>query len=462
MRKLERKYSRELAVIGVHSPKFIAERDPESVRQAILRLNVGHPVANDREFAVWRSYAVRAWPTLMFIDPRGRVIGKHEGEFVLEEFDRVIGEMIQEFDAKGWLDRRPLDLVHSAPAADSPLRFPGKPLVDEAGGRLIVSDTGHNRIVVAGLDGTVQRVIGSGAAGFEDGPADAARFYQPQGLALAGLRSQGREMLFVADTENHAIRAVDLADGAVTTVAGTGAPLMGPRVGGPALKTPISSPWDLTIAGGTLYVAMAGTHQLWAMPAAMADGGAEIHPHTGNGREALVDGPLARASMNQPSGLATDGERLYVADSEASAIRVVDPDPGGEIRTIVGEGLFEFGDRDGTGPRNVRLQHPLGVAWYGGILYVADTYNHKIKRLDPRTGECRTWLGSGEAGHEDGAGAAAQFSEPSGLSPLAGGGAASGRLYVADTNNHAVRVADLSTGVVGTLELRGLEPPGHQ
>ncbi len=164
MRKLERKFSRELAVIGVHSPKFTAEHDPESVRQAILRLNVGHPVANDREFAVWRSYAVRAWPTLMFIDPRGKVIGKHEGEFVLEEFDRVIAEMIQEFDAKGWLDRRPLDLVHSAPSTDTPLRFPGKLLVDEAGGRLIVSDTGHNRIVVAGLDGTVQRVIGSGVA----------------------------------------------------------------------------------------------------------------------------------------------------------------------------------------------------------------------------------------------------------------------------------------------------------
>jgi len=444
LRKLERKYSRELAVIGVHSPKFTAEQDPESVRQAILRLNVGHPVVNDRDFRVWQSYAVRAWPTLMFIDPQGKVIGKHEGEFVLEEFDRVIGEMVEEFDAKGWIDRRPLDLVHGRPSEETPLRFPGKLLADEADGRLVIGDTGHNRVIVAGMDGAVLRVIGGGTAGFEDGPAEAACFYQPQGLALDG------ETLYVADTENHAIRAVDLARSVVTTVAGTGEQLLGPRVGGTARLTPLSSPWDLAIVSGTLYVAMAGTHQVWAMSL----GGAEIQPHTGNGREALVDGPLTQASMNQPSGLTSDAERLYVADSEASAIRVIEPGPAGEIRTIVGEGLFEFGDQDGIGPRHVRLQHPLGVTWHARALYVADTYNHKIKRLDPRTGECRTLLGRGDAGFQDGPAEVALFSEPGGL------GAARSRLYIADTNNHAVRVADLRTGDVATLELRGLEPPG--
>ncbi len=441
MRKLEHKYSRELAVIGVHSPKFIAERDSASVRQAILRLNVGHPVANDRDFRVWRSYAVRAWPTLMFVDPQGKVIGKHEGEFMLEEFDRLIETMLREFDASGWLDRRPLDLVRDGPPAETPLRFPGKLIVDEAGGRLIISDTGHNRIIVAGTDGVVRRIIGSGAAGLSDGPAGGARFYQPQGLAVEGDR------LCVADTENHAIRSIDLPRGDVTTIAGTGEPLMGPRTGGPARQTALSSPWDLVIVNGTVYIAMAGTHQIWAMP----PGGGEIHPHTGNGREALIDGPLREASMNQPSGLTTDGERLYVADSEASAIRVIDPGPQGEIRTIIGEGLFEFGDQDGIGPRNVRLQHPLGVAWDQGVVYVADTYNHKIKRLDPRTGECRSVLGSGEAGHADGAAGEARFSEPGGLA------AAGGRLFVADTNNHAIRVADLGTSSVATLELRGLE-----
>lgn len=446
LRRLERKYSRELVVVGVHSPKFTAERDTGSLRQAILRLGVGHPVANDRDFRVWRAYAVRAWPTLVLVDPRGRVIGRHEGEFVFEEFDRLTGEMVREFDAQGWLDRRPLVWAAERPGSGAPLLFPGKLLADGAGGRLFLSDTGHNRIVVASLEGEVRQVLGSGEAGLADGPADAARFYQPQGLALDG------EILYAADTENHALRAVDLARGAVRTVAGTGEPLVGPRAGGPAREARLSSPWDLAVLGGTLYVAMAGTHQLWAMRL----GGDEIHPHAGNGREALVDGPLAEASMNQPSGLATDGARLYVADSEASAIRVVEPGPGGGIRTIVGEGLFEFGDADGVGPRAVRLQHPLGVAWHEGVLYVADTYNHKIKRLDPRTGECRTFVGRGEPGYRDGPGGAALLSEPGGLS------AARGRLYVADTNNHAVRVVDLHSGEVATLALRGLAPPASR
>jgi DNA-binding beta-propeller fold protein YncE len=440
VRKLERKYSRELAVVGVHSPKFIAEQDTESVRQAILRLNVGHPVVNDRDFRVWQAYAVRAWPTLMFVDPAGKVIGRHEGEFSLEPFDRLIAEMIAEFDARGLVDRRPLDVTSERAAANTPLRFPGKVLADAASGRLFVSDTGHDRVLVATLDGRVQRVIGSGLAGLGDGDAGEAAFYQPQGLALDG------DTLYVADTENHALRAVDLATGRVRTIAGTGLPLMGERAGGPARETPLSSPWDLALLDGTLYVAMAGTHQVWAMRPERGP----IAPHTGNGREALVDGPHEAASMNQPSGLATDGRRLYVADSEASAIRVIDPGPGGDIRTIVGEGLFEFGDRDGVGPAEVRLQHPLGVAWHAGALYVADTYNHKIKRLDPGTAECRAFAGTGEAGRADGDRRAARFSEPSGVS------AANGRLYVADTNSHAIRVVDLERGEVTTLALSGL------
>jgi DNA-binding beta-propeller fold protein YncE len=443
LRKLERKYSRELVVIGVHSPKFIAEQDTESVRRAVLRLSVGHPVVNDHDFRLWRAYAVRAWPTLIFLDPEGKVIGRHEGEFELEAFDQVITAMLKEFDARGLIDRRPLAFGPDAPSAPTPLWFPGKLCVDEPRQRLIVSDTGHNRVVVAGLDGTVQRVIGTGAAGFDDGAGDSATFSQPQGVTLDG------ETLYVADTGNHALRAVDLARGLVRTLAGTGERLMGPRVGGPARQTPLSSPWDLVLLNGTLYVAMAGTHQLWAM----RPGGTEIVPHTGNGREALVDGPREQASMNQPSGLTEDGALLYVADSEASAIRAVDPSPGGVIRTIVGEGLFEFGDQDGVGPQNVRLQHPLGVTWHGGVLYVADTYNHKIKRLDPRTAECRTLLGSGNGGHRDGPREAAEFSEPSGLA------VARGRLYIADTNNHTVRVADLASGEVSTVQLRGLEPP---
>lgn len=429
-------------MVGVHSPKFTSERDTEAVRAAILRLHVGHPVLNDRDFRLWQAYAVRAWPTLVFVDPRGRVIGRHEGEFPVEAFDRLIAEMVEEFDRVGWLDRRDLAFAPAGSPAAAPLRFPGKVLADEAGGRLFVSDSGHCRIVVAGLDGRVQRVIGTGRPGLADGALDEACFDQPQGLALDG------DTLWVADTENHAVRAVDLAAGRVTTVAGTGQQLRGPRAGGPARRTPLSSPWDLARLGDTVYVAMAGTHQLWAFRPAEG----VIVPHTGDGREALEDGPLAEAAMNQPSGLATDGRFLFVADSEASAIRVVDPRPGGTIRTIVGEGLFEFGDRDGVGRAAVRLQHPLGVAWHEGTVWIADTYNHRVKRLDPARAECRTFAGAGAPGHADGPPAAARFSEPSGL------GVAAGRLWVADTNNHAVRWVDLASGEVGTLALADLAP----
>jgi len=429
-------------VIGVHSPKFIGERDTESVRQAILRLEVGHPVVNDRDFRVWKAYAVRAWPTIMFIDPQGKVLGKHEGEFPVEPFDRLIGEMVAEFEAGGLLDRRPLDLGLPTPDIPTPLKFPGKVLADEPTERLAISDSGHHRIIVANLGGQVQQVIGSGVQGFDDGPIEVATFHHPQGLALDGA------MLYVADTGNHAIRAVDLAAGTVVTLAGSGEQLLGPRVGGPARQTPLSSPWDVAVLDGTLYVAMAGTHQLWSI---RPDSGF-IVPFAGNGREDLVDGPLDAASMNQPSGLTTDGARLFVADSEASAIRSVEVGAGGAVRTIVGEGLFEFGDRDGRGPAEVRLQHPVGITGHDGALYVADTYNHKIKRLDPATAECRTWLGRGEPGFDDGDADMATFSEPSGLA------VALGRLYVADTNNHAIRVVEMETGIVSTLLLTSLPP----
>lgn len=431
-------------VVGVHSPKFLNERDTASVRQAILRHGVGHPVVNDRDFRVFRAYTARAWPTLVFVDPRGKVLGHHEGEAPpFDALDRVVADMVREFDARGLIDRAPLAIAPERLSGEPALRFPGKVLADAASGRLVIADSAHHRVVVADLDGRVGAIIGSGADGFDDGPADRATFSTPQGVALDGDR------LYVADTENHAIRRVDLADSTVTAVAGTGEQLMGPRVGGRGRDTRLASPWDLTILDGTLYVAMAGTHQLWAMPL----GGDTIAPHTGDGREALIDGPRGAAAMNQPSGLTHDGRRLYVADSEASAIRAVDLGPDGEIRTIVGEGLFEFGDRDGVGPAAVRLQHPLGIAWHDGALLIADTYNHKIKRLDPGTASCVTVLGTGVPGADDGAGAAASFSEPSGVS-IAGG-----RLYIADTNNHVIRVADLDRGTVATLRLTGLEPP---
>lgn len=445
LQRLEAKYGDALAVIGVHSGKFDQERDTENIRRIAERYGRDEPIVNDRDFAIWQSYFVRAWPTFILIDPEGRVLGAHEGEGIYELFDEVIAGMIEVAEARGSLVRGPLALAAPAPALDSPLRFPGKVLADEAGGRLFIADTGHDRVVVTDLGGTVLNVIGGPQPGFADGGFAEARLRGPQGLALAG------ERLFIADTGNHAVRLADLGARTVTTVAGTGeqgyVQLGAARL--PALETALNSPWDLLWLDGWLYIAMAGTHQLWRLE---PETGA-LERFAGSGDEALVDGPLLEAGLNQPSGLASDGRRLYVADPEASAVRVADPEAG-TLTTLVGTGLFDFGDADGVGEA-ARLQHPLGIAYAGGRLYLADTYNHKVKVLEPGTREVRT-LAGGERGWRDGA--EARFYEPGGLS------AAGGKLYVADTNNHAVRVLELASGAVGTVALsdpeRRLALPG--
>ncbi len=438
LRKLERKYPAELMVIGVHSAKFPNEKDGENLHQAVRRCELEHPVVNDAEFQVWQEYGCRAWPTLMFIDPQGKVIGKHEGEISYADFDRLLGSMIAEFDEQGLLNRQPV--AYTRPAApETALSFPGKVLADPAGSRLFIADSNHNRILVAALDGAVQQVIGSGIEGLADGFLSTAQFNHPQGMAVVG------ETLYVADTENHALRQVDLTAGAVKTIAGNGN--QGQRRGGFGLGTTVelNSPWDLVHHNHKLYIAMAGCHQLWLLT--LADG--EVGPYAGSGMENISDGALSAATLAQPSGITTDGNRLYFADSETSAIRSAELDPNGRVRTIIGLGLFEFGDLDGEG-HHVRLQHPLGVAWHDGALYVADTYNHKVKVIMPVARTAATLLGSGAAGHQDGVGAQAAFAEPSGIS------IALGKLYIADTNNHCIRAADLDTLEVTTLELRGL------
>lgn len=456
LKKLERAHANYLVVIGVHSAKFETEKDSRNITEAILRYNIEHPVINDAEMVLWSRFGVSAWPTLILIDPEGFVIWGTSGETTFERLDQVLNSAVPHYRARGLLDETPLrfDLeVYRSPA--TPLRFPGKVLADEATGRLFIADSNHHRIVVTDLEGKLQGVIGSGTAGQADGDFGSAQFNQPQGMALDG------QVLYIADTENHLLRKADLTAGRVSTVAGVGRQARQPPVYHAAapLKTPLSSPWDLWIDGRHLYIAMAGFHQIWRMHLDRNT----IQPYAGNGREDIVDGPLlperpyqlGAASFAQPSGLASDGQWLYVADSEGSSIRAVPLDPRREVRTVVGTShlpaarLFTFGDIDGPAGK-ARLQHPLGVAWYQGKLFVADTYNNKIKVIDPSSGAVTTLVGSGKAGRTD---APPAFDEPAGIS------AAAGRLFVADTNNHAIRVIRLSDRSVSTLSIAGLAPP---
>jgi len=436
--EVERQFPEVLVTVGVHSPKFPAERDDANLRQAVLRYEIEHPVVNDPELIIWRTYAVRAWPTLVFIDPEGRIAAVHEGEASAASLSAVVRRLVDAHETRGLLNRSLLDSIRPLSRPNQTLAFPGKVLADPSGQRLVIADSGHHRILVTRPDGSEARVIGNGRPGLVDGPAQQAQFHHPQGMALDG------NTLYVADTGNHAIRRVDLASGLVRTIAGTGRLGMGVAESGPARQVDLRSPWALVLHDGLLYIAMAGMHQIWLLDLKRD----WLVRYAGSGMEGIQGGRLDQAWFAQPSGLSTDGRVLYVACSETSAIRSVELPPGDDLRAhrLVGVGLFDFGDIDGVGDQ-VRLQHPLDVAWHDGLLYVADSYNHKVKRLDPMTRRCETWLGDGEPGLRDGCGREARFSEPGGLA------IGDGVLYVADTNNHAIRVADLHSGAVTTLEV---------
>lgn len=457
LKKLEQRFPNELVVVGVHSAKFETEKDRENIIQAMLRYEVEHPVVNDDKHQLWDFYGVNVWPTLLLVDPEGKVVSRSTGEFKAADVAKVLEKGIPFYRERSLLNEKPfpIDLVKSA---DTPLLFPGKVLADEPGNRLFISDSNHNRIVVTDLAGKLLDTIGSGAIGRDDGDFATASFDHPQGCAL----HQG--MLYVADTENHLIRKVDLNAKTVTTIAGTGRqadPLL-PRVKrGTPKGTLLSSPWDLWIHKKDLFIAMAGAHQIWKMPLSES----EIGPYAGNGREDIVDGrllprtagQLGFSSFAQPSGLASDGEWLYVADSEGSSIRAVPFDTSREAVTVVGtahraEGrLFDFGDVDGPSTL-AKFQHCIGITFADDALFVADTYNNKIREVNPRTGETRTLAGKGynQAGNDDAEGT---FDEPAGITH------AKGTLYIADTNNHLIRTIDLASGNVGTLTIAGLAPP---
>jgi len=443
LKRLEAEYPDELVVIGVHSAKFENEAETDNIREVIQRYGLEHPVINDRNFDVWNTWGARAWPTLVLVDPAGNIVGGHSGEGIYAVFQPVIDGLVGEFDARGQIDRSPIAVrLESDLSPESVLSSPGKVLADPDAGRLYVADTNHHRIVIADIEtGEVLDVAGIGEPGLENGTFGAAAFDQPQGMAL----SADGSMLYVADTANHSIRGLDLERRVVETVLGSGFQATTyPPNPGMAPGVSLSSPWDVLVDGSSLYIAMAGSHQVWVLD---LEGGLAA-PVSGSGREGVGNGPSYGASLAQPSGLALDGDLLYFADSESSSIRVADlATDTTDLVAGSDQDLFTFGDRDGIGS-DALLQHPLGLATGDGFVYVADTYNSKIKRINPVTNEIIT-ISGGERGWADGA--APRYYEPGGLD------FAGGLLYVADTNNHAIRVVDPATGEAGTLVLYGIE-----
>ncbi len=426
---LEHKYAgKPVMVIGVHSAKFETESKAKNILQAMGRYRIEHPVLVDQEHAVWQNFGIRAWPSFAIIDSQGRVVGQVSGEGKRELLDQVIGALLEEGEKDGTLAKDPLVIKHkpALPGMDQ-LAYPGKITADPANKRLFISDSNHDRLIAIGPDGKHQMTIGAGVRGFKDGSLAEAQFFNPQGIAVDG------DILYVADTDNHAIRKVDLKAGTVTTIIGTGKQTYDPRGGKVGVEQGINSPWDVIVHEGRLLIAMAGQHQLW-----------EHNPKTGvsqawtgTGGENIIDGFPNEALLAQPSGLAIHGDWLYFADSEVSAVRRARLN-NGAVETLIGKGLFVFGFEDGRW-NEARLQHALGLAVLDGKILVADTYNDAIRSIDLESATISTVLGKPDSGDLD---------EPSGLAVL------DGMVYITDTNHHRIVRFDPKSNQATPLDVR--------
>jgi thiol-disulfide isomerase/thioredoxin len=377
LRPLEERFGDVLVTIGVHSPKFPHETEHAAVEAAVERYEVHHPVLDDPALETWRQYAIRAWPTLVVVDPEGYVVSVAAGEGHAEAIGRLVEQLVAEHEARGTLHRGDGPYVPPPPPT-TVLRFPGGIDLTPAG-TLLVADAGHHSIVELAADGeTVLRRIGSGARGRDDGPAGAASFAEPQGLTVlpADVAARVGYDVAVADTANHLIRGVRLEDGLVTTVADLPEALRGQTTITGEIPG-VLSPWDVEWWDGRLVVAAAGVHLLLAVDL----GTGAVTRLAGTTVEGLQDGPALDGWLAQPSGLAADGDRLWFADAETSSLRWLDT--AGTLHTAVGEGLFDFGHVDGPAA-DARFQHPLGVTVLpDGSVAVLDTYNGAVRRFDP-------------------------------------------------------------------------------
>ena len=449
--ELEERYAGyPVAFVGVHSAKFENEKVSANIRDAVLRYEIAHPVVNDDEMRMWREVGVRSWPSLAVVGPKGNLMLLVSGEGNKEVLDACITAALEFYPKELFRhDPVPMSPEKDKAVVSSPLRYPGKLAIDAKAGLLYISDSNNHRIVVTDLDGKFIETIGTGRIGLIDGAYDKARFFRLQGMALHN------EKLYVADAENHALRVVDTKAKTVTTLVGNGTQGRDYNGGRGGREQVISTPWDVYVEADKVFIAMAGTHQIWVYDLEKKI----AHNFSGNGSEQNLNHPDPfQAAWAQPSGLTVGAGELFIADSESSTVRAIHLETGA-TRTIAGgedarpRNLFAFGDIDGIGEK-ARMQHVLGVQWWEKEkkVIVADTYNHRLKLLDPKANEVKRWVGSGKPGLKDGKALEAQFSEPSGFAL----GPDAKTLYVADTNNHVIRVVDLASLEVRTLKLTGV------
>lgn len=436
LKRLEEKYKNELVVIGVHSAKFKTEKETDNIRSAVLRYDIEHPVVNDKDFKIWGEYGAQAWPTIVVINTEGKIIEEYSGEGFYKDLDIKLSEAIQEAKEYNILNTKSLSFqLEKNKVNHKQLAFPSKIYADEKTDTLFISDSNNNRIIIMDLkNNEIKDVIGKGSIGREDGSFENSEFNHPQGLYYKD------NILYIADTENHNLREANLKTRKVTTIAGTGRQASWRPNEGKGLENDLNSPWDIVGVDNKLYIAMAGSHQLWTYDLDTNT----IQTFAGTGYENIIDGKRLEANLAQPSGISTDGNNIYFADSEVSGIRFAEIKENGNLKTIVGRGLFDFDDKDGIG-KEASLQHPLGIVYKNNKLYITDTFNHKVKIIDLKTNMVKTLTGTGKRGYKDGNLLESSFSEPNGLTIY------KDKIYVSDTNNNVIRIIDTKKSIVSTL-----------
>ncbi len=385
LRLIEVEFSDVLTVVGVHSPKFEFEKDSNAIRSAVHRHGIEHPILNDPEMSTWRAYGVRGWPTLILVDPLGEIMGTWSGEGHGHAISTTIRDLIPGYESKGQLKRGGSHFQAELTRASVYVQ-PGKiEALDSE--RVLISDSGNHSLAVATFaqpNSPIQR-IGSGERGFVDGSFAEAQFNEPYGAVVLPLDVAEKigQHILVADTANHAIRGINFISQEVTTVAGTGEQWRpGGSDHGPALSTPLSTPWDLEYRDGVIYIAMAGDHRIWYFDPLTGSVGVAA----GTTQEGLVDGSAEAAWFAQPSALSNSTQGLWIIDSETSSLRNMQSN---KISTAIGTGLFDFGHIDGPA-QQARLQHPLGITSDKDVVYIADTYNGAIRMYNPTTGVVKT------------------------------------------------------------------------
>ncbi len=442
--KIEEEYKNEpVVVIGVHSAKFENEQKPENIEEAIGRYEITHPVVVDKGMKIWKAYGANAWPTIVIVDPKGTIVYKKSGERSINEIGSMVEALLDKAKDSNTLAKKRIEIITPEHKNKNVLSYPGKMSFSKDGKSFAISDSNHNRILIIETStGKVKSIIGNGERGFKDGSFDSAKFFRPQGVLLLD------DKLYVADTENHALREVDLKTEKVITVAGTGEQgVYHPfEFSGEGTKVQLSSPWDLAYYENKIIIAMAGLHQLWAYEPKSEF----VFPFAGSGLENIFDGSLPDAQFAQPSGLWVDSNHLYVADSEVSGLRSIDLKER-FVSTLIGSGLFVFGHKDG-GLSDARLQHPLGVCAKDDKVYVADTYNSSIRVIDLKKDTVSTLIGTPVMK------SACRFDDPNcdtlGLYEPSDVKLNGNRLYIVDTNNHLIRYFDLDEMMLKTFNIK--------